>query len=44
MKDLLVQNFLKKYMQKLDHNQTTATNSALIARIIASEVDQFMEN
>ena len=43
MKELLVQNFLKKYTQRLDPSSSTAVNSALIARIIANEVDMFMD-
>lgn len=42
MKDLLVQNFLKKYMQRMDQ-AATANNSALVARIISNEVDLFMD-
>ena len=42
MKDLLVQNFLKRYTQRLDSN-SNAANSVLIARIIANEVDLFMD-
>lgn len=41
MKELLVQNFLRRYMQKVD--TASAANSALMSRIIANEVDLFME-
>ena len=43
MKDLLVQNFLKRYTSRLDPGQSTAANSIIIAKIIANEVEGFME-
>jgi hypothetical protein len=42
MKDLLVQNFLKRYTSRLDPGQSTAANSIIIAKIIANEVEGFM--
>lgn len=35
MRELLVQNFLKKYNHKLDPSQTNASISVLIAKIIS---------
>ena len=44
MRDLLVQNFMKKYTAKLDmHATTTSHVSVIIAKIISQEVEQFME-
>ena len=44
MRDLFVQNFLKKYMQRMDQQAATAaSNSALVARIISNEVELFMD-
>ncbi len=42
MKELLVQNFLKKYMNRIEPS-AAAGNNGLIARIVANEVDLFME-
>ena len=40
MRDLLVQNFMKKYTQKLDmHGTTTSQISVLIAKVISHEVE-----
>ena len=41
MKELLVQNFLKRYMQRFE--APSAANSALMARIIANEIDLFLD-
>ncbi len=44
MKDLLIQNFVKKYTQKLDMQATvTSQVSVLIAKVISQEVETFME-
>jgi hypothetical protein len=44
MKDLLIQNFVKKYTQKLDMQATvTSSVSVLIAKVISQEVETFME-
>jgi hypothetical protein len=40
MKELLIQNFLKKYMNRVEQ---TAGNNGLVARIIANEVELFMD-
>jgi hypothetical protein len=41
MKDLLVQNFLRRYLSRVDN--ASAANSALMSRLISNEVDLFME-
>ena len=44
MRDLLIQNFMKKYTQKLDmHSTMTSQISVLIAKIVSHEVEKFME-
>lgn len=40
MKELLVQNYLKKYMNRVE---PSTANNVLIARVISSEVDAFIE-
>lgn len=42
MKELLVQNYLKKYMNRMEPS-ATAANNVLIARVISNEVELFME-
>jgi hypothetical protein len=42
MKELLIQNFLKKYMNRMDP-LATAGNNGLIARVVANEVEIFMD-
>jgi hypothetical protein len=41
MKELLVQNLVKRYMQRFE--APSAANSALMARIIANEIDLFLD-
>lgn len=40
MKELLVQNYLKKYMNRIE---PSTANNVLIARVISTEVENFME-
>ena len=43
MRELLVQNFMKKYNQWLDPSHSTANVQVQISKIISSEVESFME-
>jgi predicted DNA-binding protein (UPF0278 family) len=43
MRELLVQNFMKKFNQRLDPGQTTANVQVYISKIISQEVESFME-
>lgn len=43
MRELLVQNFMKKYNQWLDPSHSTANVQVQISKIISYEVESFME-
>ena len=43
MRELLVQNFMKKYNQRLDPSQSTAGVQVQISKIISNQVENFME-
>ena len=43
LKELLVQNFLKKYSQRLEASANTAAMQMLISQITAQEIEKFLE-
>ena len=44
LKELLVQNFLKKYSRKLQPGANTTQNSILISKIVQNEIEIFLSN
>ena len=44
MRDLLCQNFLKRFNRKLKPSAQTTQSSLLIAKIVGNEIDIFLSN
>ena len=42
LKELLIQNFLKRYSLRLQPEANTPANSVMIARLVSAEIEQLM--